>query len=50
MVTAAVITLSLPTGPFTALTIAVVQLILCAAVFYTLLWLHETISTSVMLL
>ena len=50
LVTAAVITLSLPTGPFTALTIAVVQLVLCAAVFYTLLWLHQTISTSVMLL
>jgi hypothetical protein len=50
LVTSAVITLSLPTGPFTAVTIAVVQLILCAAIFYTLLWLHETVTASVMLL
>jgi hypothetical protein len=50
LVTGAVITLSIPTGPFTAVTIAVVQLILCAAIFYTLLWLHETVSASVMML
>ncbi len=33
LITSAVITLSIPTGPFTALTITVVQLVLCAAVF-----------------
>lgn len=50
LVTSAVITLSVPTGPFTALTITVVQLVLCAAIFYSLLWLHTVVATSIMML
>ncbi len=42
----AVISLSLPTGPFTAFTITVVQLLLCAMMYYGLLWLHAVVSQS----
>jgi hypothetical protein len=37
--TAAVICLSLPTGPFSAATITIVQVVLCALVYYALKWL-----------
>jgi hypothetical protein len=49
LATSAVITLSLPTGPFSALTITVVQLILCAMIYYFLLWLQSIVVTSVMM-
>ena len=48
--TTAVITFSLPTGPFTALTITVVQVVLCAMLFYFLLWLQGLVATSFMML
>jgi hypothetical protein len=48
--TTAVIALSLPTGPFTALTITVVQLVLCAMLFYFLLWLQAIAAASFMML
>ncbi len=36
--TAAAIALLLPTGPFTATTITIVQVVLCAAMYYALCW------------
>jgi hypothetical protein len=36
--TAAVIALSLPAGPFTATTITVVQVVLCALMYYAMCW------------
>lgn len=43
--TAAVIALSLPTGPFTATTITVVQVVLCALMYYALAWLAAAAMT-----
>lgn len=37
--TAGVIALTLPTGPFTAATITIVQVVLCALIYYALCWL-----------
>lgn len=50
LVTSGIITLSLPTGPFTAITITGVQLIICAAIYYGLLWLQQIVTSSVMML
>jgi hypothetical protein len=50
LATSAVITISLPTGPFTAMTITVVQLILCAMMYYGLLWLQAVVTTSLLML
>jgi hypothetical protein len=50
LATSAVITVSLPTGPFTATTITVVQLVLCAMMYYGLLWLQAVVTTSIMML
>jgi hypothetical protein len=41
--TATVIALALPTGPFTATTITVVQVVLCALMYYALCWLAALI-------
>jgi hypothetical protein len=46
LVTSAVITLSVPTGPFTALTVTLVQLVVCAMMYYGLLWLQAAVATS----
>jgi hypothetical protein len=43
LATAAVISLSLPTGPFTATAITIVQVVLCALVYYALQWLAALI-------
>jgi hypothetical protein len=48
--TSAVITLSLPTGPFTAITITGVQLVICAAIYYGLIWLQQIVTSSIMML
>jgi len=50
LATTAVITLSLPTGPFTALTITVVQVVLCAMLYYFLVWLQAIVAASIMVL
>jgi hypothetical protein len=39
VVTAAVIALSLPTGPFSASTITIVEIVLCALMYYAIVWL-----------
>ena len=48
LMTAAVIALSLPTGPFSALTIMVVQAVLCASIYYSLMWLQTLITVPMM--
>jgi hypothetical protein len=50
LATTAVIALSLPTGPFTALTITVVQVALCAMMYFGLAWLHTVVAQSIMML
>lgn len=50
LATSAVITLSLPTGPFTALTITVVQGGLCALIYLGLRWLQAVVTASIMML
>ena len=50
LATSAVVTISLPTGPFTAMTITVVQLVLCAMMYYGLLWLQAVVTSSIMML
>ncbi|HEX6960307.1 MAG TPA: hypothetical protein VF175_00460 [Lacipirellula sp.] len=50
LASSAVTTVSLPTGPFTALTITVVQMVLCAMMYYGLLWLQAIVTSSVMML
>ena len=50
LASSAVTTVSLPTGPFTALTITVVQLVLCAMLYYGLLWLQAIVASSIMML
>ncbi len=47
--TAAVIALSLPTGPFTASTITVVEIVLCALMYYALAWLTALIMAPFMM-
>jgi hypothetical protein len=42
--TASVIALSLPASPFSALTITVVQGVLCATMYYCLVWLQTLIT------
>ena len=44
--TAAVIALALPTGPFTATTITVVQVMLCALIYYAICWVCELVTLS----
>ncbi|RIK81717.1 MAG: hypothetical protein DCC67_07945 [Planctomycetota bacterium] len=48
--TGAVISLSLPAGPFTAMTITVVQGFLCALIYFGLRWLQTVVAASIMLL
>jgi hypothetical protein len=50
LATGAVVTLSLPTGPFTALTITVVQGVLCGLIYFGLRWLQAVVAASVMML
>jgi hypothetical protein len=50
LATSAVISLSLPTGPFTALTVTTVQVILCALMYYGLLWLQAIVASSIAML
>jgi hypothetical protein len=47
--TATAISLSLPTGPFSATTITVVQVVLCALMYYALCWLVALITVPFML-
>lgn len=49
LATAAVIALMLPTGPFTATTITVVQVVLCALMYYTLCWLAALVTVPFMI-
>jgi len=42
--TAAVIAVCLPTGPFSASTITIVQIVLCALMYYALQWLAALIT------
>ena len=48
LATSAVIALSLPTGPFSALTITVVQVVLCAMIYYSLGWLQVFVTATLM--
>ena len=50
LTTTAIIALSLPTGPFTALTITAVQVVLCAVMYFGLAWLHTVVEESVRML
>ncbi len=47
--TAAVIAICLPTGPFTASTITVVQVVLCALMYYAMCWLVTLITAPFMM-
>ncbi len=49
LATAAVISLSLPTGPFSASTITVVQTVLCALMYYALVWLSALVMAPFMM-
>ncbi len=44
LATSAVIALALPTGPFTASTITVVQVVLCASIYYAVCWLCALVT------
>ncbi|MCC6493744.1 MAG: hypothetical protein IT424_12080 [Pirellulales bacterium] len=50
LATGAVITLSLPAGPFTGLTITIVQGVLCALMYFGLRWLQAVVAASIMML
>lgn len=50
LATSAVIALALPTTPFSAATITIVQIVLCVLIYFGLAWLQELIVTSVMML
>jgi len=50
LMTTAVISLSLPTSPFVAATITAVELVLCAIIYFGLVWLHTVVTQSVMML
>jgi hypothetical protein len=50
LTTTTIIAISLPTGPFTALTITAVQLVLCTVMYFGLAWLHTIVEQSVMML
>jgi hypothetical protein len=45
-----VICVSLPTGPFSAITIAVVQIALCSMIYFSLAWLQATIVAAIMMM
>lgn len=47
--TAAVIALTLPTGPFSATTIMIVQVVLCALMYYFLCWLAALVTVPFMI-
>jgi hypothetical protein len=47
--TAAVIAIMLPTGPFTASTITVVQVVLCALMYYAVCWLCALVTVPFMI-
>jgi hypothetical protein len=44
MASAIVITIMLPTGPFTATTITIVQVILCALMYFAICWLCALVT------
>jgi len=44
MASAVVIAIMLPTGPFTATTITIVQVILCALMYYAICWLCALVT------
>ena len=46
---AAVISLMLPTGPFSATTITIVQVVLCALMYYALCWLAALVTVPFMI-
>jgi hypothetical protein len=50
LMTASVISLSLPTGPFVAATITAVELVLCAMIYFGLVWLHTVVAQSLSML
>jgi hypothetical protein len=47
--TAAVIAVMLPTGPFSASTITVVQVVLCALMYYAVCWLCALVTVPFMM-
>jgi len=49
LVTSAVICLAVPTAPFTAVTITASQLVICAMVYYALLWIREIYISTVLM-
>lgn len=46
--TAVVIAVGLPTGPFTAWTIMIVQVFLCAMIYYCLGWVQTLVTASML--
>jgi hypothetical protein len=50
LMTSAVISLSVPTGPFVATTITAVELVLCAMIYCGLVWLHTVVAQSLSML
>jgi hypothetical protein len=46
--TAAVIAVMLPTGPFSATTITIVQVVLCALMYYAMCWLCALVTVPFM--
>lgn len=49
LTTSAVIAIALPTSPVTALSITMVQLVLCALIFIAVAWLKDAAVTSFMM-
>lgn len=50
LITGAVIAIALPTTPFSALTITIVQIVLCALIYVAFAWVQEAAITSFMML
>lgn len=50
LATSAVIAVALPTTPFSAMTITLVQIILCVLIYFGLAWLQELVVSSFMML
>jgi hypothetical protein len=49
LVTSTVITLGVPTAPFTAVTVTASQLVICAIIYYALLWIRAVFASTLMM-
>lgn len=50
LVTSAVVAVALPTTPFSAMTITIVQIVLCALIYVAFAWVQEAAVASFMML